>query len=130
LTRSQSSRESSGVQRSDVIRPSPDGYFPELLPGHLRVFLGEVALGNGGMVRVGAMRTLRGVFVGIVGYGADEFCGVPVTAEDVRRQLGIRHPSMAGNVADLVNDQMAMKQRAERQGTYLAQLCEVLSHVG
>src|SRR3982751_3625345 len=84
--------------RVHPVRPTPGGYFPDLLPGCIRNFYGDVAFGNGTQWKVGAFRTQRGVFVGIEGIGAACFESL-TTPEGVWSAFGKVGWGDAGNVA-------------------------------
>jgi len=104
------------------VRPSVEGKFPKLLPGPIRNFYGDVALGNGTQWRVGAFKTLSGIFIGIEGRGACLFQGpvTPVLVATYFRDMG---SADAGNVADLINDQLDGERRP-RYGRYESGLCD------
>ena len=99
-----------------MILPTAEGFFPELMPGPLQRFIGDVGLGNGVIVRLGAMRTGGGLFVGVVGCGAGEVTDA-WGADDVMRHFMMAEPD-AENLADLLNDQVCRAERLERLGTY------------
>jgi hypothetical protein len=105
---------------TDKVRPDPAGVFPELLPGPLRSFYGDVSLGNATRFRIGVMKTMAGIFVGVEGFGAALFEG-PTTGYSVHRNLGVPEGD-SGNFADLINDQLAVA--ATREGTYHVAFCD------
>jgi hypothetical protein len=108
---------------TDQVRPDAAGMFPELLPGPLRSFYGDVSMGNATRFRIGVMKTMGGIFVGVEGFGAALFQG-STTAYSVHRNLGVPEND-SGNFADLINDQLAVT--GPRQGAYHAAFC---NHAG
>lgn len=108
---------------TDQVRPDTAGLFPELLPGPLRSFYGDVSLGNATRFRIGVMKTLGGIFIGVEGFGAALF-KERTEAHCVHRYLGVPEND-SGNFADLINDQLAAG--SPRHGTYHASFC---NHAG
>jgi len=103
------------------VRPTIHGVFPRLLVGPIRVFYGDVALGNGTEWRIGAFGTLHGLFVGVVGRGAAEFIAGTFDDYQVATALGL-YMGDAGNFTDLINDQLAPGR--PRLGWYKKELCD------
>lgn len=103
---------------ANVLRPTSRGDFPELLPGPLMRFYGTVAMGNGALYTLGAMRVGGGLFVGLLGLGAALFSG-PVSPSDVYEKLGLEEP----NFADFINDQIQRYPRLPRLGNYVQATC-------
>ncbi len=102
-----------------VIRPDRNGVFPRLdLP-----FYGPIALGNGTKFHFGILRcgdVGRRLFVGIEGHGAYTF-GSFVHSGYAEEKLGLL-PDDAGNVADLINGQLGLRD-VPTQGLYDDDLC-------
>ena len=111
----------SGMDKARIV-PTVDGYFPALLVGPIRVFRGPIALGNGVVIEAAAMRSQKGIVLGVLGIGAWEFSG-PTSADEVASRLGC-HDSDAGQIADLITDQFAEGKAAARQGVYLPSHCD------
>jgi hypothetical protein len=79
----------------------------------------DLALGNGSAYEVGVLRSPRGLYVGVGGYGFYGF-DMPVDWTYVAEKLRLREGD-ARNVADFIADQLCPS--AERQGCYHESLC-------
>jgi len=79
----------------------------------------DLALGNGSAYEVGLLRSDRGLYVGVGGYGFYPF-DMPVDWTYVAEKLRLGEGD-ARNVADFIADQFGPS--AQRQGRYHQSLC-------
>lgn len=113
-----------------MLLPNQQGKFPQMLVGHIRSYLGDIGLGEGSVFKVGCMRTMSGIFIGVEGVGAAQFINGHSLYGDhealARRLKDFRflRPEQFANFADMINDQVAPDGGAPRHGFYLAEYCE------
>jgi hypothetical protein len=103
-----------------TIRPDSNHKFPLLNDG-----VHDLALGNGTQFRVGIVNGRTGLFLGIVGHGAYEFC-VPACPGYVEDKLSLLEGD-AMNLADFINDQ-TFSDTETRYGEYSESLCETFNN--
>lgn len=109
-----------------MIRPTKLGHWQKLLTNDIRMFLGDVSLGNGVTVRIGMMRTQRGIFIGLPGHGAGEF-SIETNPNDVMEIFGRTTLTFGDfrNLADFINEQMRPPEISRRViGWYSSVLCD------
>ena len=91
--------------------------------GHLRSYLGSLALGNGRQLRLAVLRTMDGLVVSIPGRGAGEYVGRTQPAQVRHDFPGLtQFETDVLNLTDFINDQFG--PGASRHGHYLRAYCE------
>ena len=109
----------------ETVRPAKVGAGPrwEPLLQTKNFYYGDIALGNGTQWRFGIFRTYNGeLFVGIEGRGAYCFQS-EVKAAYIKEKLNIPTLADAGNLADLINNELNATSGAQEQGGYIFKYC-------
>lgn len=112
---------------SDCYRPTKQGLWKGLAPitSHFAPFYGAVALGNSTQYRMGVLKTVKGLFIGIEGRGAYEFQSFAHKSY-VQQKLNLEFEGDAANVADLVNYLLGIHdEKTLPQGRYDEKLCDL-----